>query len=121
MKAGEGLPHMREHSAELRELMKARQAKTGGITRAEMKKQGHVVLVRYGDLLPWGYQIVVWFSPRLHKAGKPAMVYEYAPAHEAKRRYNKGVTLARMTARNAAEQTKIHKKLGAPLQSELQF
>lgn len=111
-KAG-GLPHLQDRNRELRANVALREADEGGITRAELREQGFVSTLRHSDLQPWGYQIVVWTNPRRIKDGSAtAMIYEYAPMGEAKRKYNKGVKLHRMTASTVDEQDAVHRTIG---------
>lgn len=114
-KKAKGLPHLQERNRELRANVARREAEEGGISRAELREQGYVSVLRHSDLQPWGYQIVVWVSARRIKDGsEPSMVYEYAPMGESKRKYNKGEVLQRMTASTVDEQEAVHKRIGVP-------
>ena len=96
--------------------MKRREGSEGKITRGQLRKRGYLAIGKHGDLHKYGYQIVLWMSPRRLTEGKrQAIVYEYAPIPGTPgQRFNLKRDLPRMTATNIREQRKVHKFLGAP-------
>ncbi len=97
----------------------ALEAPAGTLTREELRALGFRAMSKSSDLLPWGYQVVVWFSPRVARQGGEAVVYEYAPVDldgtHARRRHNLGVELPRLTAATIEEQLAVHELVGAPI------
>lgn len=92
--------------------MEAREAAGSGVSREQLRAEGYRSVGKHSDLLAYGYQIIVWFSPRIRKeTGDYAVVYEYAP-YEYKQTKNLDAELRRMTATTIEEQQAVHAAIG---------
>jgi hypothetical protein len=90
-----------------RETMAAREADTGeGISRQELRDRGYRSVSKHSDLLPYGYQIIVWFSPAEERT-----LYEYAP-YPVKQIHHLERELVRRTAETFDEQQAVHDAIG---------
>jgi hypothetical protein len=74
--------------------------------RDELRARGYRAMSKARDLQPWGYQIVVWFSPSEERT-----IYEYAP-DPSKQTKGHDRELVRMTAETLEEQKAVHARIG---------
>lgn len=91
------------------------------MNRSEMRAAGFRACAKSSDLFAFGYMIITWFSPsRAVKDEQPCVLVEYLPRKALNDpRVRHPIDLGRMTATTLDEQIAIHRRLGAPVNHQL--